>query len=548
MKLLLPLLLAVFVVLGVSFAQVEAQKASRPNIIVILADDMGFSDIGCYGSEVPTPNLDALAADGLKFTNFHNMSRCCPSRATLLTGLYSHEAGVGHMTEIDKSPLPSYEGYLNKQCVTEAEVLNPAGYMTLMVGKWHVGQEQGVTPSNRGFQESLNSIAGGFYRSDARNAKLFLNGQDIGNGKGTIPLPWYSTDLWTTYGLKFIDDALAAKKPFYLYLAYNAPHYPLQAPPEEIAKFRHGIYEQGWDKLREARYQRQLQMGVIDKSWGLSKRDPQVRAWDSLTPEQKDVYDATMATYAAVISHLDTQIGVLVAGLKQRGLFDNTVIIFLSDNGANAEGQDGKAYPDMDQGHAPVKLGRSWANLGNTPFRMFKHYEHEGGISTPFIVHWPEGISGKGELRNQLGDMIDIMPTVVDLAGATYPTEFNGHAILPEEGVSIVPAFNSTQPLAARTQPLFWEHEGNRAINDGHWKLVALWQQPWELYDFNANRTELTRFDLAAEHPDLVKQLSAEWEAWGKRVGVAEETPGAPVFGARTGKAPKKSPEEAPDM
>ena len=531
-------------------APAQAQDAKRPNIIVVLADDMGFSDLGCYGSEIPTPNLDALAADGLRFTNFHNTSRCCPSRASLLTGLYAHQVGMGHMTT-PGSPLPSYEGYLNDKCVTEAQVLDPAGYFTAMVGKWHVGMDHGAAPWDRGFQRSLNSIAGGFYWSDTPKAKLFLNGTDIGNGQGVLPLPWYSTDLWTTYGLKFIDEALAAKKPFYLYLAENAPHFPLQAPPAEIAKFRHGIYEQGWDALREARYQRQLQMGIIDKSWALSPRDPQVKPWDSLTPAQKETYDGIMATYAAVISHLDTQIGVLVDGLKKRGQFDNTVIIFLSDNGANAEGPDGKNYPKLDTGHANVFLGRSWANLGNTPFRLFKHYEHEGGISSPFIVHWPDGIAAKGELRGDMGHIIDIMPTVAALAGATYPTEFNGKPILPEEGTNLLPAM-TRQPVNS-DRPLFWEHEGNRAIHEGKWKLVALRDRPWELYDFNADRTEL--HDLAAQNPDVVQKLSAEWDAWAKRVGAAEAFPGirsmdgrpegAPSENAKPKKAPAEEPPDA---
>jgi arylsulfatase len=429
------------IIIGLFTLPARAQDKPRPNIIVILADDMGFSDLGCYGSEIPTPNLDALAADGLRFTNFHNTSRCCPSRATILTGLYSHEAGVGLMTDT-KSDLPSYEGYLNNNCVTEAEALDPAGYFTIMVGKWHVGQEHGVTPWGRGFQRSLNSIAGGFYWPDVPRAKLFLNGKDIGKGDGVIPTPWYSTDMWTNASLGFIDEAKQADKPFYLYLAYNAPHFPLQAPPAEIEKFRHGIYEQGWDKLRQARYEKQLAMGIIDKNWPLSERDPEVKPWDSLSPEHKETYDQTIAVYAAVISHLDTQIGVLVDGLKKRGLYDNTVIFFMSDNGANAEGQDGKFYPKLLTGHGAVLLGRSWANLGNTPFRWFKHYEYEGGTSSPFIVHWPAGIQQKNKLRGQFGHLIDIMPTVLDLAHAKYPTEYNGHKILPEEGISLVPAFN----------------------------------------------------------------------------------------------------------
>ena len=530
-------------VVALASAPARAQAKPRPNIIVILADDMGFSDIGCYGSEIPTPNLDALAADGLRFTNFHNTSRCCPSRATLLTGLYAHEVGIGLMTDT-VSALPSYEGYLNQSCVTEAEALDPAGYTTMMVGKWHVGQEHGVTPPNRGFQLSLNAIAGGFYWSDVPKARLFLNGKDIGNGSGVIPTPWYSTDMWTSASLRFIDTARQSPKPFYLYLAYNAPHFPLQAPAAEIAKFRHGIYQQGWDKLRAARYARQLQMGIIDPKWGLSERDPEVKAWDAVPADQKEVYDQTVAIYAAVIAHLDAQIGVLIDGLKQRGLYDNTVIFFLSDNGANAEGEDGRNYRNMVRGHAPVLLGRSWANLGNTPFRMFKHYEFEGGTASPFIVHWPDGIRDKGKLRPQLGHLIDIMPTVLDLARAKYPAEFDGHKVLPEEGISLVPAFNSMETLA-RANPIFWEHEGNKAINDGHWKLVANFDRPWELFDYYADRTELLAKNLASTHADLVKSLSSEWTAWAKRVGVSEVIPGYTRSGKKgTAKGDDKTPDD----
>ena len=525
-----------------TFSTASAQTKEKPNIIVILADDLGFSDIGCYGSEVPTPNLDALAADGLRFTEFHNMSRCCPSRATLLTGLYSHQAGVGHMDD-HEYPLPSYEGYLNHTSVTEAEVLDPDGYFTAMVGKWHVGMEHGDMPSQRGFQRSLNCPSGGFYWSDQRKAEIYLDGKLMPNDQLALPAPWYTTDLWTTYGLKFIDEAQSAKKPFYLYLAYNAPHYPLDAPADEIAKFRHGIYEQGWDKLREARYQKQLKMGIIDPAWAMSPRDPKVKAWDTLTPQQQEDYETIMSIYAADIAHMDTQIGRLVDGLKQRGLYNNTVIFFLSDNGANFEGTDGKTEPQMELGHSSVKLGRSWANLGNDPFRWFKHYEHEGGTASPLIVHWSDGITGKNELRPQLCHMIDIMPTVVDLAGATYPTTFAGNTIQPEEGVSIVPAFNSSTASLNRTQPLFWEHEGNRAINDGKWKLVALNNHPWELYDYYADRSEL--HDLASQHPDVVAKLSAEWDAWAKRVGAIEAYPDLKKKGKKGKKA--NAEEDAPD-
>ncbi len=248
---------------------------AKPNIIVILVDDMGFSDIGSFGSEIPTPNLDALAADGLKFKQFYNTGRCCPTRASLLTGLYSHQTGIGKLIEDQK--LPGYRGHLNNSCVTLAEVLNPAGYFTAITGKWHVGQNNGVTPWGRGFQRNLTSAAGGFYMAGSRKAELFLNGEPIANDDPRLPKNWYTTDMYTQFGLKFIDEARAAKKPFFLYLAYNAPHYPLQASAEDIAKFR-GKYKAGWDALGEARLAKQQELGLIDKSWVKTPRPETISA------------------------------------------------------------------------------------------------------------------------------------------------------------------------------------------------------------------------------------------------------------------------------
>ncbi len=269
-----------------------AQPAAKPNIIVILVDDMGFSDIGCYGSEIPTPNLDALAANGLRFTQFYNTGRCCPTRAALLTGLYSHQAGIGHMTTDDG--VPGYRGRLNDSCVTFAEVLKPAGYFTVMVGKWHVGQNHGVTPWGRGFERSLNAAAGGFYFPGSEKAQLFLNGESIENDDPRLPKDWYSTDLWTTAGLKFIDEAVAAKQPFFLYLAHNAPHFPLQAPAEDIARFR-GQYKAGWSTISEQRLKRQIEMGLIDKSWVKAPRPEKVQEWASLPADEQDRFDHLMA-------------------------------------------------------------------------------------------------------------------------------------------------------------------------------------------------------------------------------------------------------------
>jgi arylsulfatase A-like enzyme len=515
-------------------AQAFAAAANKPNIIVILVDDMGFSDIGCYGSEIPTPNLDALAANGVRFTQFYNTARCCPTRAALLTGLYSHQTGVGHMVE-DKGAT-GYRGRLNDSCVTIAEVLKPAGYFTAFSGKWHVGQNFGVAPWTRGFNRSLNAAAGGFYFPTHPRAELFLNGEKIANDDKRLPANWYSTALWTTFGLKFIDEALAAKKPFYLHLCYNAPHFSLQAPAEDIAKFR-GKYKAGWGAVGEARYAKQKELGIIETNWDKSPRPKDVKSWSSVSPEEQDRFDHIMAVYAAVVNHMDKAVGDLVAGLKQRGVLDNTLILFMSDNGGNAEsGPNGKTVGDPSQGNSDWFCGESWAYVENTPFRLFKHYNHEGGVATPLIAHWPKGITAKGELRKQPGHLIDVMATCVDVSGAKYPQEFKGHAILPMEGRSLVPVF-ADKPI--QRDALYWEHEGNAAIRVGDSKLVRFGRKgAWELYDMKSDRTEL--HDLAATQPDKVKELSAKWEAWAERAHVKPY----PEGGGKKGVGKKKATAE----
>jgi arylsulfatase A-like enzyme len=414
--------------------------------------------------------------------------------------------------------LPGYQGRLNDRCLTLAEVLKPAGYFTAMTGKWHVGQQAGVTPWSRGFERHLTAPTGGFYYGDSPNAKLFLNGQSIANDDPRLPKDWYSTDLWTDYGIRFIDDAISAKKPFFLYLAENAPHFPLQAPAEDIAKFRHGIYQQGWDKLREERFARQKEMGLVDPAWELSPRPDNVKAWDTLTAEEKDRFDEIMSIYAACVWHMDKAIGDLVAALKERGVYDNTLIFFMSDNGGNAEsGPSGRlngAQPGDSE--STVFCGESWAALQNTPNRLFKHFNHEGGISTPLIAHWPAGISAKGEFRTQPGHLVDIMATAVDLGGATYPHETAGKEIKPMEGRSLRPPFED-KPIDR--EAIYWEHEGNAAVRMGDRKLVRKGRVgAWELYDMNADRTEM--HDLAAKQPERTQQLTALWTAWAKRAQV----------------------------
>lgn len=497
-----------------STAAGRAAEPPRPNIIVILVDDMGFSDIGCYGGEIPTPHLDALAANGLRFTQFYNTGRCCPTRASLLTGLYPHQAGVGHMTR--DQGVPGYRGHLNDSCVTIAEVLRPAGYLTAMSGKWHVGQEHGATPWGRGFDRSLNAAAGGFYFAGSGRAKLFLNGEEIANDDPRLPKDWYSTDLWTTFGLKFIDEAIAAKKPFYLHLCHNAPHFPLQAPAEEIAKFR-GKYKEGWGGLRDGRIARQREMGIIDPAWEKSPRPADVRLWKDHPAEEQDRFDHIMAVYAAVVHRMDKAVGDLVAGLKARGVLEDTLILFMSDNGGNAEsGPGGRSEGDPARADSNWFCGESWAFMENAPFRLYKHYNHEGGIATPLIAHWPSGIAARGELRHQPGHLIDIMATCVEVSGAPYPEEIGGKPIQPMEGKSLVPAFRNA---AIGREALYWEHEGNAAIRAGDLKLVRRGRGgAWELYDMKADRTEL--HDLADSQPDKAKELAQRWQAWAERAHV----------------------------
>jgi arylsulfatase len=351
---------------------------------------------------------------------------------------------------------------------------------------------------------------------ESPKAQHFLNGESIANNDPRLPQNWYSTDLWTTFGLKFIDEALEAKKPFYLHLCHNAPHFPLQAPAEEIAKFRNQ-YKIGWGLVRDQRYAKQLELGIIDAQWAKAPRPNDVQPWKDVPEEEKDRFDHVMAVYAATVHRMDKAIGDLVSGLKVRGVLDNTLILFMSDNGGNAEsGPSGRTKGDPTKADSDWFCGESWAFSQNTPFRLFKHYNHEGGIATPLIAHWPKGISAKNELRHQPGHLIDVMATCVDVAGASYPEQLNGKPIQPMEGRSLTTAFGD-QPI--QREALYWEHEGNAAIREGDWKLVRKGRAgAWELYDLKKDRTELN--DFASEKPDQVKILAAQWDAWAERAKV----------------------------
>ncbi|MEX0611592.1 MAG: arylsulfatase, partial [Pirellulales bacterium] len=372
-------------------AALAAEGPARPNVVIILIDDMGWSDLGCYGGEIPTPNVDALAAGGLRFTQFYNTARCSPTRASLLTGLYPHQAGMGFLDNLVVDNSRGTQGRLRDDCVTLAEVLGEAGYFTIMTGKWHLGHSHGTPAASRGFMRSLSSPIGELYfpnQKQRRKEGVHLNGKQVPLEDPQLGNDWYGPDLITQWGLKFIDAAIAADKPFFYYLPHSSVHFPLQVPQADIDRHR-GRYLVGWDKLREVRYRRQIELGLIDPKWPLSPLPPDVPAWDTLSDEEKDRFDHIMAIYAAMIDRLDRSIGTLIEGLKQRGVLDNTLIAVLADNGGNAEsGPRGRLDGDQPGGpNSTVYLGQCWATLANTPFRRYKHFTHEGGISTPLIVH-----------------------------------------------------------------------------------------------------------------------------------------------------------------
>lgn len=481
-----------------------AKADQKPNIVVIMADDMGFSDIGCYGGEVATPNLDALANNGVRFTQFYNTARCCPTRSSLLTGLYSHQAGIGHM--VNDSGKPGYRGFLNDRCATLAEVMKPAGYSTLMAGKWHVGEKRPHWPTDRGFDRYFGLISGG-----SNYWKLDEGRQMAMDDKPYTPQPgkFYMTDAFTENAVRFMDEYGRKENPFLLYLAYTAPHWPLHAWPEDIAKYR-GKYRKGWDRLREERHERMKAMGVVDRKWPLTPRDAKAPAWDAVT--DPDAWDLRMAVYAAQIDRMDQGIGKVVAKLRELGQLDNTLLLFLADNGGCAEENIRGEQKNVPAG--PVESFTSyqtpWANASNTPFRMYKHWVHEGGISSPLIMHWPKQIRGGGKWVTRPSHLIDIMATCVEVGGAKYPA-----GKIPMEGESLVAAAKGRKQ---RQRPLFWEHEGNRAVREGDWKLVSRYPGDWELYNLREDRTEMT--NLAGREAERVARMKRLYEDWAKRCNV----------------------------
>ena len=556
--------------------------ADQPNILVILADDLGWSDLGCYGGEIRTPNLDSLAADGLRFTQFYTCTRCCPSRASLLTGLYPHQAGIGLMTSDqaakfpgagDKSEaFPGYRGALNASCVTIAQVLKSAGYRTAAAGKWHVGDSE--PPTKRGFDDFYGFVGG--YGVDSWEPRMMTRLPEGSPQRTYKTGEYFATDAITDHALDFLTDMRKSSEPWLLYIGYQAPHFPVQSKREDMTGYSE-IYDQGWDKIREQRFARQKKMGLLPEGTALTPRsqithpvaakrlgswtdDGRNPAWDSLPADRRADLAQRMAVYAGMVTGMDRNIGRLLDDLRSNGELDNTLILFLSDNGACAEwepfgfemlpttnpvsgtgmNQGTQALPNkiyrgdelamMGQPGSFLSYGSGWANACNTPWRLYKHYGHEGGIGTPLVAHWPAVVGkDKNNVRfvNEPTHLIDLMATCVDIAGAKYPAVRDGQNVLPMEGISLrpllaPPANTSSSPIA---RLLAWEHEGNRALREGKWKLVSLASAQWELYDMDTDRAEMN--DLAALQPDRVTKMSLQWDAWAKRTNVFPK-PSAP--------------------
>jgi arylsulfatase len=520
-------------------------EQKRPNIVLILVDDMGYSDIGCFGSEIATPHIDRMASEGVQFTQMYNCARCCPSRASLLTGLYPHQAGIGHMlTDLGD---PAYQGYLNNSCVTIAETLGATGYHTLMSGKWHVGGNYNVqnpgswyptepgypTPLGRGFKRFYGTLegCGSYYRPHTLMRQDRFIDVDAGE-------EYYYTDAISDEAVRLLRKFAPAgwskmQEPFFLYVGYTAPHWPLHALPEDIAKYE-GWYRKGWDRVRIDRYDRMVELGIIDRKWEISPRDDEAPSWEEAS--HKDWEDHRMAVYAAQVDRMDQGVGRILQALRETGAEENTLVLFLSDNGGCAEflKEDGPVqnliYPTrkgkiVRAGNFPgvipgpeetyMSYDLPWANASNTPFRLFKHWVHEGGISTPLVVRWPTGVEGH-RMVHQPVHLTDIMATILEAAGAPYPSEYNGRSIRPLEGKSFLPGIRG-EPWE-RQAPIYWEHEGNCALRLGDWKLVKKYPGPWELYNLEQDRTELNnRID---GEKSRAKKMIAEWEGWAERCGV----------------------------
>ena len=527
----------------------------KPNFILILADDMGFSDLGCYGSEIKTPNLDSLASNGIRFSQMYNSARCCPSRASLLTGLNPQQTGVGHMvnslTRSDGSPIPGYQGYLNNNCATIPEVLGINGYQTFMSGKWHVGggydllspqtwtpgADTHPIPTQRGFDRFFGIVAGG--GNYFHPLTLMQDDQIIDIDTSDF----YLTDAISDSAVSMIEESTKSEEPFFLHVAYTAPHWPLHALDEDIAKYE-GNYKTGWDKLRTNRHEELKGIGILDSKWEISPRDSSAIAWNEVSDPNWE--DLRMAVYAAMVDRMDQGIGRILSKLKQLSIEDNTVVMFLSDNGGCAEFlAEDSSFPTPSKYSTPTPDGRQvivgnrsdlrpgaddtfmsydlpWANASNSPFRLFKRWTHEGGISTPFIVSWPSKIN-QTSIIHEPTHIMDISATIYEAAEAFYPLEINRNFITPLEGCSFLEAIDNG--CWSRNKSIFWEHEGNRAMRDDEWKIVSEIGKGWEIYNMSCDRTEFN--DLSDGEKERVQAMVNSYTDWMVRCEV-EPWPIAP--------------------
>ncbi|WP_439482587.1 arylsulfatase [Cyclobacterium plantarum] len=500
----------------------ETKEDNRPNIVIIMADDLGYSDLGCYGSEIATPNLNALAKDGLMFQRFYNAARCCPTRASLLTGLYPHEAGMGGMvSSVSSDPEPGpYQGFLNDESVTIAELLQEAGYATYMSGKWHVGEKKEHWPRTRGFDRYFGLISGGssYFELDKDSARLRQMALDDD--------PWeppkddfYMTDAFSDQAVQYVREHGERKlgKPFLLYLAFTAPHWPLHALPEDIRKYE-GRYAIGWDALRKERYERQLRLGLLDPDFRLPPREEGVSSWEAAA--DKADWAKRMTVHAAMVDRMDQGIGKLVRELKANGMYDNTLIVFLSDNGASPESIAGRNMhdPDSEIGYpgSYVAFKKPWAIASNTPFRRYKRWLEEGGMATPMIAHWPNGISQKGITR-ETGHVVDIMATCLELGNTAYPERYQGNQLKPMRGKSLVPVFKGER--MEQNRELYWEHFGHQAMRKGKWKIISKAPEfDWELFDLAEDPTELN--EIGKQNPKILEKMVKDYTFWAEEVGV----------------------------
>ena len=537
------------VLMASSYATARQKKNDqRPNIIIILADDLGYSDLGCYGGEIQTPNLDKLAENGVRFNHFYNTSRSCPTRASLMTGLYQHQAGIGRMT-FDNN-LPGYRGTLSRNAVTIAEVLKQSGYATSMVGKWHIAEtplrkdqrdwlnhqvfhdtfsDLSNYPVNRGFDKHYGVIYGVV---DYFDPFSLVEGEVAVD---SVPKGYYMTQALSDRAVEDINQYAKGNRPFMMYLAYTAPHWPLMALPEDIDKYK-DVYQVGWEKIRNDRYERQKKMNLFPGNSDFLSDRQFKDSWESNPNKEWDA--RAMAVHAAMVDRMDRGIGQVIAALKKNSMLDNTLILFMSDNGASNEvcedyspGENDR--PDMTRDGRPIvyprnkevlpgpettyaSIGARWANVANTPFRFWKAKSYEGGICTPMIAYWPKGIKKNvGGITQAYGHVMDIMATCIDLAGATYPKTYKGHTIIPMEGKSLVPIF--TKGKREGHDYYGFEHFNERAFisNDG-WKIVRTTNgDKWELYNLTNDRSE--KNNLSETYPDRVKSMVVQYEAWAKR-------------------------------